>query len=277
MLDLALEVRPRVFHYVSTAYVAGRARGLCPEGLVRPEGFHNSYEESKCVGERLVAERCGADALPFVIYRPSVVYGHSKTGRTLQFNALYYPVRTVLFLRKLFESDVRERGGRQAEKMGVRLEPDGAVVLPIRIEAEGRGGVNLIPVDFFVEAFFALKESAPPGGVYHIVNDEVTTIEELIGHTEAVFGIAGLTACPAEEYASSPRNPLEKLFEQYVEAYGPYMRDVRRFSTGNAAPILRDHGVSCPRFDRDAFRRCMEYAVHADWRSELAEERTLKR
>ena len=271
MLDFASESRPRAFHLVSTAYVAGQTQGSCAEELVRPDGFHNPYEESKCRGEWLVTEWCRAEGIPLTIYRPSVVCGHSRTGRTLQFNALYYPVRVLLFLKKLYESDVRELGGQQAERMGVRIEPDGSIVLPIRIEVGERGGVNLIPVDFLVEAFFAIMEAAPAGGVFHIVNDEPSTIEELIEHTEAVFGIAGLAACSSAEYRTKPRNSLERLFEHYVEAYGPYMRDMRSFSTEKARPILQERGIACPAFGRDMYRRCMEYAVRANWRSELAE------
>jgi nucleoside-diphosphate-sugar epimerase len=269
LLDFAAESRPRALHHLSTAYVAGRRSGLCREELVRGVTFHNVYEETKCAGEWLAWERCRAEGIRLTIYRPSIVYGHSQSGRTFRFNALYYPPRVAHMLKKLYEADIRERGGARAQEMGVRIEPDGSLYLPVRIEVQEGSGLNLIPVDFFLAAFFAIMEEAAEGGIYHLVNEQVKGIEELMGYIAAWFGLSGLQACASTAYDRSSRNALEILVDEYLEAYGPYMRDTRVFDTARAAPILGRRGIACPDLDFAAFGRCMEYAVQVDWKADL--------
>lgn len=266
LLDFTAGSACAAFHHISTAYVAGRRSGLCLETLVEGATFNNPYEESKCRAEWLVSQRCAAMGIPLTIYRPSIVYGHSQTGRTLQFSALYYPVRTALFMKRLYETDIRERGGERAAAMGVHLEADGSLYLPVRLEICEGGGLNVIPVDFFLAAFFAIMEGASEGGIYHIVDERVTPIEELVAYTQTLFDLSGLQTCPPSVIAQQPRTPLERLVDAYLEAYDPYMKDERIFATDHAGPILAQHGLACPKLDFDIFRRCMNYAVEVDWR-----------
>jgi nucleoside-diphosphate-sugar epimerase len=258
------------FHHVSTAFVAGKTSGRCPEGPAEAREFWNAYEETKCQGERRVAETCREAGLGLGIYRPSIVYGDSRTGRSRLFNAVYYPVRTALMIKELYEKDIRERGGRKAGEIGVRIEPDGSTHLPLRIETASRGGLNLIPVDFFTAAFMALMEAAPAGGIFHIVNGVLKRIEDIIDYSSRLFRLTGIKACRAEEFQEVPRNPLEALYDHFVEPYEPYMRDTRIFEMTESRRILEHQGVVCPEFDYDIFSRCMNYAVEVDWGSRLA-------
>ena len=272
VLDLAERSRCRRFHLISTAYVAGLNSGFCSEEIVRPSAFTNVYEETKCRAEWLASKRCAEAGIRLSVYRPSIVYGHSETGRSLLFNALYYPVRTALFLKNLYETDIRERGGRKAADMGVRLDGDGWTVMPIRIMAEDGAGFNVIPVDFFVRAFGAIREGARDGGVFHIVNSRPTRIEDIIEYTQTLFHIRGITACPARDMEGKPRNALEAVFETYLEAYGPYMRDRRVFEEGKVGPILERKGIHCPDLTYDIFKRCLDYAVQCRWGARLFQE-----
>ena len=269
VLDLAERSRCRRFHLVSSAYVAGRKSGPCPEEIVHPSAFTNVYEETKCRAEWLAAERCAKSGLQLSVYRPSIVYGHSETGRSLLFNALYYPVRTALFLKNLYETDIRERGGRKAAEMGVRLDGDGWTVMPLRIMVGDGGGINVVPIDFFVRAFGAIREGASDGGIFHIVNSRQTRLEDIIEYAQALFHIRGISACPAQAVGGKPRNALEAVFETYLEAYGPYMRDRRVFGTERAGPILDKKGLRCPDLTYDSFKRCLDYAVQCDWGARL--------
>jgi nucleoside-diphosphate-sugar epimerase len=269
VLDLAGRTGCRRFHLISTAYVAGVASGLCPEELVRPPAFFNVYEETKCRAEWLAAERCAAAGIRLTIHRPSIVYGHSETGRSLLFNALYYPVRTAVFLKNLYETDIRERGGRKAAEMGVSLDRDGGLHMPIRIAVENGFGINVVPIDFFVRAFGAIREEATDGGVFHIVSGRQTDLADVIGYTRALFRIRGITACPAPQMEGKARNALEAVFEAYLEAYGPYMRDRRLFGMERAGPILAKRGIRCPDLSYDIFKRCLDFAVQSGWGARL--------
>jgi nucleoside-diphosphate-sugar epimerase len=269
VLDLAERSGCRLFHLISTAYVAGITSGHCPEKIVRPSAFTNVYEETKCRAEWLAAERCARAGIRLSIYRPSIVYGHSETGRSLLFNALYYPVRAALFLKSLYEKDIRERGGRRAAEMGVRIDAGGWTVMPIRIQAEDGGGINAVPVDFFVRAFGAIREEAGDGGIYHMVSSQPTKIEDIIEYGQALYHIRGVSACPAQKMEAKPRNSLEAVFETYLEAYGPYMRDRRIFGTEKAGPILAKKSLRCPPLTFDVFKRCLDFAVQCGWGSRL--------
>jgi nucleoside-diphosphate-sugar epimerase len=265
ILDLAERARCARFHLVSTAYVAGSQTGACPEDLASPAAFTNVYEETKCRAERLAWERCAEAGIPLSVYRPSIVFGHSRTGRSLLFNALYYPVRTAHFLKKLCEKDIREGGGRRATELGVHPDSDGWMVMPIRIGVEEGSGVNLVPVDFFVDAFVAIREEDQDGGIFHITNERLTRIDDIIEWTQTLFHIRGIVARPAEELAERSRNPLETVFDSYLEAYGPYMKDRRIFEMKRSEPILRRRGIRCPEFDEEMFTRCMTFAVECGW------------
>jgi nucleoside-diphosphate-sugar epimerase len=269
ILDFAAESRCRAFHHLSTAYVAGRRSGLCPEELATARTFHNVYEQSKCAAEWLAWERCQAEGIRLTIYRPSIVYGHSQTGRTLQFSTLYYPIKTAYRLRKLYETDIRERGDAKAKEMGVWLDPDGTLYLPIRIEVGEGCGLNLIPADYFVAATLAIMEEAPEGGIYHLVNEEQVRLEDLIDYTKTYFRLRGVEACPSATYHRVPLNALETLIENQFAVYAPYMRDTRVFAQDKAAPLLARRGLTCPPLDWDVFCRCVDYAVQVGWVASL--------
>ncbi len=269
VLDFVRAGRAYYFHHVSTAYVAGNTTGHCPETVSAASEFHNAYEETKCLGERAVLEACRASGLRVSIYRPSIVYGDSRTGRSTLFTAVYYPVRLALFLKDIYEKDIREQGGKKALDMGVRLEKDGSLHLPLRIEVAEAGGLNLIPVDYFVDAFFALMEGAPSGGIFHIVNRKLTRIEEIVDYSSRLFRLKGIRACTAEQFDGTPKTPLEKVYDRLLEAYRPYMLDQRLFDRERSGPLLARKGLVCPEFAYEIFARCMTYAVESEWGAKL--------
>ena len=272
VLTLAAKSRCSYFHHVSTAYVAGKKTGPCAEELVETREFTNVYEETKYLGERSVSARCAREGIRLNIYRPSIVYGNSLNGRTIRFDAVYYPVRTVLFFKNVYERDIREHGGKKAREMGVTLDEEGRMHLPLRVEATTAGGINLIPIDHFVGAFMAIMDECLDGGVFHVVNERLTTIEALAEYTMRFFDIDGVRAVPPQAFIEIPRNGLEILFEHYIEAYGAYMKDARIFENDKTRKILRRRGITCPDFDYTVFSRCMKYAVEVDWGARLFDQ-----
>ncbi len=273
VLEFARSSAVRVFHHVSTAYVAGRTFGCCAEEPSTAQAFHNSYEETKCRGEQMVIAACRDMRLALSIYRPSVVYGDSRTGRSLLFNALYHPVRTAVFIRDLYRKEIDEKREAQTAEIGVRREPDGRLRLPLRIQAAPEGGINLIPVNYFAEAFLAIMEGAQDGGIFHIANPRVAKVEQLVEYTSRLFCMAGLEACAAGAFAVVPRNAIEMLFDRYVAPYVPYMNDRRRFQLVKSQALLEPRCGACPEFDYEVFARCMSFAVECGWHSPLGEIR----
>ena len=129
--------------YVSTAYVSGAARGTFREtDLDVGQGFKNHYEETKFQAEVEVVR----SKVPRTIYRPGVVVGDSRTGETGKFDGPYFVLRVM-------------------DKM-----PSPGVFFRIGM---GFGTVNIVPVDFVVDAMAAL--SASPGALgktYHLCDPQ---------------------------------------------------------------------------------------------------------
>jgi len=265
VLDFAAESRCAFFHHLSTAYVAGQSRGPCLEEFEERKTFTNVYEETKYQGERMISGLCRDQGIRLNIYRPSIVFGDSNTGKTLRFNAFYYPIRTVLFLKSLFEKDIAEKGGKKAGKIGVRINDKGAIHLPIRIEAEERGGVNLIPIDYLVKAFLEIMEACLEGGIFHLVNKRHVNLRELADYTSRFFNVEGIEVVLPGSCGETPKNSLELLFDHYVEAYRPYMIDNRRFDNEKTQAILAPKNIKCPDFDFNLFSTCMRYGLDSDW------------
>src|SRR5882724_6360386 len=122
--------RLRHYHHVSTCYVAGKREGRILETELRHEaGFRNFYEESKYLAEVEVDSLKGE--LPITIHRPSVVCGDSRTGETAKYDGVYYLIRYLLKHPSLLS-----------------LLNIGNDVVKL----------NLVPVDFVVEAMAALLQ-----------------------------------------------------------------------------------------------------------------------
>ncbi len=254
------------FHHISTAYVAGKRTGICPEQLVDTQEFHNIYEETKYRAERYVWEKFPAQGIRVNIYRPSIIYGHSKTGKSLRFNALYFPMKTALFLKRVYEKDIKENRGKKALQMGVKMEKDGTMVLPIRMEKREGGSIDLIPIDFFIDAFFSILEESLAGDIFHIVSSSPKRLEDLIAFGQELFKIKGFRTVDRKSFEQEPVNGLELLFNGYLDVYQPYLRDTRQFDSKKTDDILKKRNISCPDFNFEVFTRCMEYALEVEWR-----------
>jgi len=265
LMDFAAKTRCRRFIYLSSVYSAGCRIKPCKEEFPTGNKFFNCYEESKSTGENYLKRRCREEKIPLIIIRPSIVYGDSRTGKTLRFNALYYPIKAALLLKKIYKEDILLHGGKKAAAAGVKIKSDGKLLFPLRIAVKKKAGVNLVPVDFFVRAFFAVLENIKSEGIFHIVNPTLTKIEDIIDFASRQFKFEGIRACKSEDFNKESRNLLERLFEQYIDAYSPYLRDTRIFLAEKTTPILEESGIICPEFNETIFRRCMSYAESHGW------------
>jgi len=253
------------FHHMSTAYAAGAREGTCMERLEETGAFHNDYERSKHIAEVEITGACRRDGTRLSIYRPSIVYGDSVTGRSLRFSALYYPVRILLFLRDGFIRDIRERGGSRAEELGVSMGPDGSVTMPMTIPHR-EGWMNLIPVDHLVRTIMELMSSGAEG-IFHIVNHRQNTLDDLLDLIGDHFGLDGISSVTGDRPGGP--TPLEVLLDGYIKLYYPYMTDRRRFDDSGTRKRLDGMDLVCPQLDAASFGRCMDYAVEMEWGSRL--------
>lgn len=265
LLKLAAESQCYFFHHMSSAYVAGRVRGKCMETYAPQWQFYNVYEETKHIAEGHVLNTCGTEGIRVNIYRPSIVYGDSRTGKSLSFKAFYVPFRAGHYLKKLFERDIEENEGLKANKLGVRKTEDGKLYIPIRIGKTDGSSFDLIPIDFAVNGCMAIMENSLDGGIFHLVSREPSTLEDLIIFGERFFNVTGYKSVPTEEFVGQPRNALENLFDSFIRVYEPNFHDDRIFDDTQARGILDKNNVTCPGLDYEIFSKCIKYAIEMDW------------
>jgi nucleoside-diphosphate-sugar epimerase len=206
-------------HYVSTAYVSGTAVGVYRENdLDVGQGFKNAYEETKFLAERLVVD----SGVPQVTYRPGIVVGDSRSGETAKFDGPYFVLSAM-------------------EKM-----PSPGIFMKI-----GSGGnpVNLVPVDYVVEALARLAASeAPVGRTYHLTDPQPLTALEIADLLARSIGKTFLyTPMPlaAAKLLFRPRL-VQEFFGMPVQALD-YFDHPCRYDASQASAELGARGVSCPR------------------------------
>jgi nucleoside-diphosphate-sugar epimerase len=261
LLEFAYDADVQCLYYVSTAYACGKCRGICMETPIVATEFTNVYEESKAQAESIILQYCESKGVPVSILRPSIVYGHSKTGRALKFNALYYAVKSLLAVRDIYLRDIAEQGGTKSGKWGISLGGDGILNLPLSVCIQDGGYVNLIPVDYFVESALRIIEQSGAGGIYHITNDDPPVITTLVEYAQRFLGVNGVRI----EYTESKLepNPAEELLDRFIKPYRPYLSDARVFDRNRTKSVSSK--LAAPPLTYDIFERCMAYAIECCW------------
>ncbi|MGB7924894.1 MAG: SDR family oxidoreductase [Pyrinomonadaceae bacterium] len=210
----------RRYHYVSTCYVAGLRTGVILETELRhASGFHNYYEETKYLAEVEVDALKGE--LPITIHRPSVVCGDSRTGETVKYDGVYYLINYLRMqpgLLSLFNIGNRE----------VRL--------------------NLVPVDFVVEAICALaKDERAVGATLQLADPAPLTTYDLFEMiAQSIAGHGSRVKIPAPLVRTSLMLPLSPPMTGLPRSGVPYFFIDQTYDTTRARQLLEPHNVRCP-------------------------------
>jgi nucleoside-diphosphate-sugar epimerase len=212
----------RRYHYVSTCYVAGKRTGLIREGeLEHSAGFRNYYEETKHLAE-LEVERLKSE-LPITIHRPSVVCGDSQTGETAKYDGIYY---LILYLLK---------------------QPS---LLSLVNIGNDQVRLNLVPVDFVVEAMAALlDDEAALGATLQIADPDPLSTRELFEEISKVLtGRGSKITAPVALVRSTLSIPVSPPATGLPLAGVPYFFLDQTYDTSVSTRLLAPHGIACPRF-----------------------------
>ena len=89
-LKLHEKERLEKFEYVSTLGVAGKMIGRISETILPDHYFHNNYERFKYKAEANIWKAFEEEKLPVTIHRPSMIIGHSQTGKNIRFQGFYF-------------------------------------------------------------------------------------------------------------------------------------------------------------------------------------------
>ena len=263
ILEFSKNAHVNFFHYISTAYVAGTGVTYCKETLSSVKTFTNVYEESKAEAEKIISRFCEKNSICLSIIRPSIVYGDSQSGRSLKFNALYFPVRSAQAIRDIYLNDILNNGGLKAAKNGIFIDKEGYLFLPLKIYLPHEGNINIIPVDYFVNTTIKIIENCSSNGIYHLTNPFHTTMKIIAKYYEQLMKVTGVEIIYGPMPDDLLRNPAEELFDRFIEPYRPYLSDNRVFDRTNT--LLATDNLNPPEFTYDIFKTCMEYAIKVNW------------
>jgi thioester reductase-like protein len=221
VLDLAGAARGlRRLNHFSTAYVCGDRTGVILEDeLAMGQRFHNAYEETKFHAELLV-RRAQAD-LPATIYRPSIVVGDSRTGEIDRFDGPY--ALAILLV---------------ASPLAVPLPLPGDAVAPL----------NVVPVDFVVDAALAIgADPAGAGRTVHLVDPSPLSARRVYEMIAARAGkrLPGVSV-PARVLQALLQLPmLERLTRTHRPAI-EYVNHLAIYNCRNLLELLDGTGLHCP-------------------------------
>ncbi|MCW2758969.1 MAG: short-chain dehydrogenase [Nocardioidaceae bacterium] len=175
-LALAEALEVGVFHQVSSVAVAGEHRGvfdetMFDEGQTLPSPYHRTKYES----ERIVREE---SAVPWRVYRPAVVVGHSQTGEMDKIDGPYYFFPVFKRMRDILPAWL--------PLIGIDL-----------------GDTNIVPVDYVAKAIDHLGHLPDHDGeTFHLVNPEPQNTVEMV-NTFAAAARAPRFAVPLDRAVTS--------------------------------------------------------------------------
>lgn len=219
-------------HYVSTCYVSGRYAGPYRESdLDKGQRFNNYYEETKFLAEVEVQK----SQLPWVIYRPSVVVGDSRSGATLKYDGPYPVIKWLLRFPWLS-------------------------VLP-RIGDPSVTRINLVTQDFVLDALtFLSLHAAKPGTVYQLSDPNPVTVEEMINELGSVTKRKILPLplpLAVAKLALGHLKPISR-WSGFTPAMVDYFVHPTHYLCDNTSAALNGSGVVCPDIRR-VLPRLVEY------------------
>ncbi len=201
MLALSKKLGVKEFHYVSTAYVAGKLNGRAMEAAPINSGFNNPYEESKFKAEGLVRE----SGIKFTIYRPAIIVGRSTDGKVRKPLAFY---RILEFMAKLKKHHCAKE----------KLNPVDWVDLRLSFDAVAGSMVYFVPIDYVQLTTCFLFQAPVCNKTYHLTTDcpvKTNDINVAICETIKIKGVT-VEHCPHE------LNVDEKLLSRLLRDLLPY-------------------------------------------------------
>ncbi|HEY1539197.1 MAG TPA: SDR family oxidoreductase [Solirubrobacteraceae bacterium] len=213
-------------HHVSSVAVAGERKGLFredhfDEGQKLPSAYHRTKFES----EKLVRTQA---KVPWRVYRPAIVVGHSQTGEMDKIDGPYYFFKAI--------QKVRHALPEWLPLIGPEL-----------------GYTNIVPVDFVAAALDHIAhEPGLDGQAFHLTNPEPMRVgESLNAFAKAAHAPRLALRIDKRLTDALPKGTLSMLMKL------PQLRDIRRTMLADFGipEVVLEHMALKPQFDtRDTER-----------------------
>ena len=232
-LALAKAVNVPSFHYVSTAYVAGKTAGRVMEDDMPATDFNNSYERSKFDAEKLVRE----SGFPYTVYRPAIVVGRRSDGVVRKPLAFY---RLLEFLGQVKRLSCSKAG----------ISPKGPFTTSLRIQAGATDKVYFVPVDYVQEAIAKLFMAPVENRTYHITGDSPVSRYDIEKAVCEVLQAQGLSVLKVVENPTKQEILVQKMIGDLM----PYFESEIIFDQTNVRKALGDAALDW-KLDIDFLRK----------------------
>lgn len=227
------------FHHVSSIAAAGMFKGTFREDMFEEaEKLDHPYLLTKHESEKVVRQSC---KVPFRIYRPGMVIGHSKTGEMDKVDGPYYFFKMI--------QKIRHALPQWMPTIGI----------------EG-GRLNIVPVDFVVNAMDHIAHlEGEDGNCFHLVDSDPYKVGEILN----IFSEAGHAPRMAMRVDSrmfgfippfirqSLKNlpPVKRLTTAVLDDMGippsvlSFINYPTRFDARETERVLKGTGIEVPRLD----------------------------
>jgi NAD(P)-dependent dehydrogenase (short-subunit alcohol dehydrogenase family) len=251
---LAGAIKARRFHHVSSIAAAGLYPGIFTEEMFEEAmGLDNAYFRTKHESEGVVRREC---KVPWRVYRPGIVVGHSETGEIDKIDGPYYFFKLIQKLRRS---------------------------LPPWMPAVGLEGgrINIVPVDFVAKAMDHIAHlPRQDGKCFHLTDPK----PKRIGHVLNIFADAGHAPQMSMRFDARMFNFIPSAVKQGMMMLPPVRRIYRhvlndlgmppdvmkfinyptKFDSRDTQRLLKGTGIRVPALDDYAWRLWDYWERHLD-------------
>ena len=253
-VELAEALGAGCFHHVSSIAAAGLYDGTFREDMFdEAEELDHPYFRTKHDSEGIVRSECD---VPWRVYRPAIVVGHSKTGEIDKIDGPYYFFKLI-------------------QKMRNALPP---WVPTVGIEG---GRINIVPVDYVVDAMDHIAhKKGLDGGCFHLTDPEPWRIGEVLNmFAKAAHAPQMTMRLNAKMFSFIPTfvidsvmslAPVRRIQKQALADLGipkdmfTFINYPTRFDNRQAAKALKGSGIEVPRLADYAWRLWDYWERHLD-------------
>ncbi len=235
-IEFAEAIKAGRFHHTSSIAAAGIYQGTFREDMFEEAtGLSHPYFRTKHDSEGLVRRQC---SIPWRVYRPGIVVGHSKTGEIDKIDGPYYFFKLIQKMRRM---------------------------LPPWVPTLGLEGsrINIVPVDYVAQAMDHIAHKPKlDGQCFHLTDPHPKRIGEVMNlFADAAHAplmsmridarlFAFIPAPVKQGFAMLP--PVKRIINQVLEDLGipkdmlGFFSYPTQFDNRDAEKALRGSGIKVP-------------------------------
>jgi NAD(P)-dependent dehydrogenase (short-subunit alcohol dehydrogenase family) len=243
-VKFAENIKAKRFHHMSSIAAAGLYSGIFREDMFEEAyGMDNPYFRTKHDSEAVVRNEC---RVPWRIYRPGIVVGHSETGVIDKIDGPYYFFKLIQKMRKMMPSWMPTLG------------------------IEG-GRINIVPVDYVVDATIHIAHKPRlDGKCFHLTDPKPKRIGEVLNmFAKAAHAPEMTMRIDARIFNYIPAAikqglrmlpPVRRISNQVMKDFGlppdmmKFVNYPTKFDSRETERALKGSGIILPRLDDYAWR-----------------------